>query len=122
MYGWHKHFVCLWAVLSWPVASLNSNDIARFHEFKRVEHTWDESRKVIEVSGASLKDYQRQYAALEALLMRNVLIHRDQYLLVIGETLEACVARRLAIMTSKAVAQRLVNALVQQYAHSTAGG
>jgi hypothetical protein len=57
----------------------NANNTTWLQNLERGEHLRHENHKIVDVGGASLKDYKRNRTATQALLMRHILINRDQH-------------------------------------------
>ena len=59
-------------------ADANANNLARLQDLERGEHIRHESEEIIDSGRASLKDYQRNRLAPQALLMLHISVHRNE--------------------------------------------
>jgi hypothetical protein len=54
------------------------DELSRPQDFERFQYIRQESQQIVEIRGAGPNDQQRDRAASQTLLVRHVLIHRDQ--------------------------------------------
>ena len=106
------------------LANTNSNNLARSQDFKRFQHIGQQSQQIVEIRGAGSDNQQRDRTTAQTLLIRHVLIHRDQHFkarlirggqeCAISHAGEPRVPASFALVASEVMAESLVYALVQE--------
>jgi len=109
----------------------NANDITRLQALECGQRLRSKNDKIVDVGGATLKNNERDRTSTRVLLTRHVLINGDQHFkacllgcgeeFAVAQALQTRVAAGLAVVAGEMVAQRLVDALVQEDAHLVAG-
>jgi hypothetical protein len=113
------------------LASADANYLTLFQGPERTEHIRHENQEILEVCAAGANHQQRNRTTAQGLLIRHVLVHRDQNVktcliccgqqCAVRQTSEACIAAGLTLVTREVMAKSLVYALVQEKAHLVAG-
>ena len=109
------------------MVSCDSHDLRWTHPVQCPEQLGHEFHQIFQIGCSPAKHDQRNLPTAQALLLRQVLIHRNQDFepglvrslqqFSVREAAQSGIATRLTFMTFEVMTECLVDALVQQYPH-----